>query len=245
MKSVVCNTLCGLQVVKRFSLKRKAEVFKAPRCKAKAQALAKRLLGADPILEVYRSTEKKKKIDHTKIVKLLQQGKDKSEATPWYWRDSSWQQLWMAIDGFTVEKRMQEERTRARMVFVQGNEELPVYTRDLPTSPFACEKHGYMAITMAGYGLVAAVAMFTSTRLSKTRRTPIRTRFRFWYDMLVQLGIGDQATEDMLRAKVWLVCFYLAFILIPASGCVLCLFTQAYSQQHLACLLYALIPSIR
>lgn len=198
-------------MVKRFSLKRKAEVFKTPRCKAKAQALAKRLLGAEPILEVYRSTENKSKIDHTKIVKLLDKDQDPSTAAPWYWRDNSWQELWMAIDGFSVEKRVQEERTPPRRVFVQGDEELPVYTRDLPTSSFGCEKHGYMAITMAGYGVVAAVAMRTATRLSTKRRTPTRTRFKFWYDMLVQLGIGDAATEDMLRKKVWRVCSSLAF----------------------------------
>lgn len=190
-----------------YSLKTKAEVFKTPRCRLRAQKLARRLLGQEPILEVYRSTEKKKHVDQTKVVKLVQPGQALSTAEPWYWTDNSWQQLWMAIDGFSVEKRVKEEfNTRPKRVFVEEHEELPVYTSDNHrTSSYGCEKQGYFAITMAGYGVVVAVAMRTATRLSNTKRDPPRNRFKYWHDMLVQLGIGDHATEEMMRSKVWKV----------------------------------------
>ena len=197
---------CVLQVVKRFGLKTRQEVFKEPRDRKRAQMVAKRLLGEAPILETYRSTKGAQQ-DAAKheIVHLLRPKQQPNKAEPWMWKDSSWRELWVAIDGFSVEKRIRGEDPALRnKVFVEEHEELPVYTRDKhKTSSFATEKQGYIAITMAGYGVVAAVALHTATKQHGSRDPHAPTRFKFWTEQIVAQGLGDAATETMLRDKVW------------------------------------------
>ena len=197
-------------MVARYGLKTRSEVFKTPRDKAKAQAVAKRLLGRAPVLEYYRSTEPNQAhASSTKIVKLLKPGQPVTSAEPWVWRDSSWMELWAQVDGFTCEKRVRgEDAVASNQVFVWGDEELEVYTRqEHATCSFNCEKHGYLAITMAGYGVLAVVALRTATHL-KGRNQP--ERFKFWDEQLVALGVGDAATEQMLQGTKWLVCPFLS-----------------------------------
>ena len=136
---------------------------------------------------------------------LLRPKQHPSKAQPWVWKDSSWRELWVAIDGFSVEKRIRgEDPALSNRVFVEEHEELPVYTRDKhKTSSFAIEKQGYIAITMAGYGVVAAVALHTATKQHGSREPHAPTRFKFWTEQIVEQGLGDAATEAMLRDRVW------------------------------------------
>lgn len=190
--------------MRKFSLRRRKEVFKSPREKKRAQMVAQRLLGQAPILETYASaTANQAQNEPKKVVQLVRPGEDASTAVPWFWEDSSFRELWVQIDGFTVEKRLKGENPQmTNEVFVEEDEELPVYTRDeQSTSSFGCEKHGYLAITVPGFGVVAAVALYTATRLHSTRHR----RFKFWYEQLEEFGVGDAATVDMLRGKTWLV----------------------------------------
>ncbi len=193
--------MCALQVVVKFRLRRRKEVFKSPREKKRAQMVALRLLGQAPILETYASaTANQAQDDPKKVVQLVRPGE---AAVPWIWKDSSFRELWVQIDGFTVEKRLKGENPQmTNEVFVEEDEELPVYTRDeQSTSSFGCEKHGYLAITVPGFGVVAAAALYTATRLHSTSHT----RFKFWYEQLEEFGVGDAATMDMLRSKTWMV----------------------------------------
>lgn len=198
---------CVLQVVQKFGLKTKQEVFKAPRERHKAQMLAKRLLGKAPILEMYRSTKgQQDKAKPHEVVKLVQPNHGPHSAVPWVWRDSSWRELWVTIDGFSVEKRVRgEDPDLSNRVFVEENEELPVYTRDKhTTTSFAAEKQGYFAVTMAGYGVVACVALHSATKLKPNDPHP-PTRFKYWTQRLVDFGIGTAEDEAMLKRKVYRV----------------------------------------
>lgn len=238
-----------LQVVHRFGLKTKQEVFKAPRERNKAQMLAKRLLGKAPILEMYRSTKPQQdRAQLHEIVHLVQPRRNRKSAVPWVWRDNSWRELWVTIDGFSVEKRVRgEDPDLSNRVFVEQNEELPVYTRDKhTTSSFAAEKQGYFAVTMAGYGVVACVALHSATKL-KRNEPHAPTRFKYWTQRLVDFGIGSAEDEAKLQSKVWRVwatstlnpCCSYAFFLHITSYPIHCSIQPCY-KINLSCPYYVL-----
>ena len=64
----------------------------------------------------------------------------------------------------------------------------------------ALEKQYYLVITMAGHSVLAAAAL-----KSGTKKVQQPGDIKYWFDLLVELGIGTKEQEDELRAHTWTV----------------------------------------
>ena len=63
------------------------------------------------------------------------------------------------------------------------------------------EKHYIMVITLSGWGMLDYGVMRSGCRNVKQPAD-----LTFWFDRLVELGIGTAEDEARLRATVWMVC---------------------------------------
>lgn len=63
----------------------------------------------------------------------------------------------------------------------------------------AREKHYYMLLTLASHGVLACVAMQSGT----SGKMQDRSRIKFWFDRLVEFGIGTAEEEQRQRERVW------------------------------------------
>ncbi len=63
------------------------------------------------------------------------------------------------------------------------------------------EKHYYMLLTFPGFGTRAVVAMKSGTKLKGTEPGG----FKFWFQQLVEYGIGTAEDEEALSKVVWQV----------------------------------------
>lgn len=69
------------------------------------------------------------------------------------------------------------------------------YVKDNEPDDCKMEKHYYMVITLAGYGVIAADLM-----RSGTKNVGDPSQVKYWYDTLVDRGIGTANEEKALRA---------------------------------------------
>lgn len=197
-------------VVSKFKLKAKKEVFKKERERKKAQELAKRLLGKSCILEYHRSnsTDQKATQESKEIIQRFGH-----TTQHWYWRDQSWQELWACCDGFHVQLRADAE-DMGNEVFVGPGEVLDVCTyTDTQGDDLKCEKQYYMVVTFPKKGVLGIAAMESPTKLREVQDAPPAQKHKFWYQQLVELGIGTRETELMIQQKVqrdggWTVCMH-------------------------------------
>ena len=85
---------------------------------------------------------------------------------------------------------------------MQGqNDWEPYHTKDHQPSDPKVEKHYIMVITLGGFGLLDYGVMRSGCRNLKQPDD-----VTFWFDRLVELGIGTAEDEARLRATVWKVC---------------------------------------
>lgn len=192
------------EVVARFELKAHKEVFKQMRERETAQELAKRLLGKSSILEYHRSCSRNQKAaHHTKEV--IQLHNDGSKG-PWYWKDQSWQQLCASVDGFHVQLKDTPE-TMGNIVYLGRGQVLDVCMfSSTNRDDLKCEKLYFMVVTFPKVGVLDVSAMKSATKLHKDK--PLQV-FRFWYQRLVELGIGTREDEEFIAAQAaggWKVC---------------------------------------
>lgn len=81
---------------------------------------------------------------------------------------------------------------------------LPCYkTLDANPKVTDQEKHYYMMVTFPGHGARAVAAMASGSRLKTNAAN--RGNFKFWFEQLVELGIGTAEDEEMLKAITWKV----------------------------------------
>lgn len=85
-------------------------------------------------------------------------------------------------------------------LLVQEGEWEEFYTMPTEKGSTKCEKQYYLTVTLAGYGVIACVAM--ESGCSQTQRP---ADLILWHQRLVEFGVGDRATEEWLASKVWLV----------------------------------------
>ena len=84
------------------------------------------------------------------------------------------------------------------------------YVKDKPPDDTKTEKHYALVITMSGYGVLAHGILKSGSKCIKQADDIV-----YWFERLVELGIGTREDEDMLRAKVWKVC---AGLLLTCNG---------------------------
>lgn len=72
------------------------------------------------------------------------------------------------------------------------------------------EKQYYLTVTLAGYGIVACVAMQSGCSQTKQPKDLV-----FWHQRLVEFGVGTQETQDMLARTAWTVCSLLDYPGMP------------------------------
>lgn len=100
-----------------------------------------------------------------------------------------------------------------RQLLLQRTEpELPVYNAITEKTGTKIEKHYYMVLTLAEKGVLACVALKSGTR---NLQNP--GKMTYWFDRLVEFGLGEPEDEAKLRATVWKVRTYNASML--ASTC--------------------------
>lgn len=75
---------------------------------------------------------------------------------------------------------------------------LPYYERAPAKAKDKKEKHYYMALTLGGHGVLACVAM-----RSGTKHVQDEEGMKYWFDRLVEFGIGTEVQQDSLRARTW------------------------------------------
>jgi len=104
------------------------------------------------------------------------------------------------IDGFTVELRRQADSLRNR-VYIEPNELLGVMEDEmLDVNVGVLEKQYYFVVMVPGYGIRAAVAMRSGTRLRDNSCDG--SGLLFWYDRLTEFGLpGGILLESRLRDK--------------------------------------------
>lgn len=81
---------------------------------------------------------------------------------------------------------------------------LPTYALPTEKDDTKAEKQYYMVLTMAGHGIVEAVAL-----KSGCNKTENMAELPFWFDRMVELGLGSEQLRDRLRQRVWKVRFTL------------------------------------
>lgn len=77
---------------------------------------------------------------------------------------------------------------------------LPTYTLPTEKDDTKAEKQYYMVLTLAGHGIVEAVAL--KSGCNKTQNV---AELPFWFDRMVELGLGSEELRDKLRQRVWKV----------------------------------------
>ena len=187
----------------RWKLHGAREVFKEDRDRARAQEGARRMLGYMPIIEYHRSKRpRQRNVHHCKKVKLLTPA---GQVRDWYFHDQSWQHLWACVDPFHQDLASDPGQD-ANTVCLEEGEVMEVLTAQKPNR-LKCEKQMYMVVTMAGYGVLSVAAMYTGSRLKTIRSTPLRTRFRYWFQQLQEHQIGSSQQEEELArsAEGWKV----------------------------------------
>jgi hypothetical protein len=106
------------------------------------------------------------------------------------------------IDGFTVELRREAGSLR-NQVFIEPTELLPILEDDmLDPNVSALEKIYYFVIMVPGYGIRAAVAMRSGTRLRVDKSCDSVDTMPFWYDQLSDFELPQaRQRQSMLREK--------------------------------------------
>jgi hypothetical protein len=65
------------------------------------------------------------------------------------------------------------------------------------------EKQYYMVLTLSGFGVLAVVALKSGSKCLQDEGEIV-----YWFDRLVELGIGTEKEQNMLRKKTWTVLLY-------------------------------------
>ena len=116
-------------------------------------------------------------------------------------------QLGVNIDAFSIKLTVDPAET-GRRVYAKRDEELDRYKVTAKacgsTSAPAAQKHCYYVVTMPGVGCLACVPFQSGCR-NMPDPEDLPHNF-YWYEQLVQRGIGDQEQEDKLKQHVWAVC---------------------------------------
>lgn len=81
----------------------------------------------------------------------------------------------------------------------RGARLLPVYTRASVAKKRMKEKQFYMQLTYPSCGVLACVAMRSGT----SHKLQNRDGIKFWFEQLVDYGVGTKQDEDELRSKRW------------------------------------------
>lgn len=111
---------------------------------------------------------------------------------------------------------------------VQPDEIEEFYTRKPELNVTQIEKHYYLVITLAGYGILACVALRSGSRNVKQPEDMV-----YWFDRLVELGIGTAEQEQELRARVWKVSLLNPCLAQPVSKLSLhCMLTRSCRAHH-------------
>lgn len=100
------------------------------------------------------------------------------------------------VASLDCERRMVDTITCA----VQPEEIEEFYNRTPEPNATQIEKHYYLVITLAGHGILACEALRSGSRNVKQPGNMV-----YWFDRLVELGIGTAELEAELRARVWKV----------------------------------------
>jgi hypothetical protein len=74
------------------------------------------------------------------------------------------------------------------------------YERPATKNNTSQEKQYYLVITLAGHGVLAAVAL-----KSGTRKVQQAGDIKYWFDLLVKYEVGTKQQQDELRKRVWKV----------------------------------------
>lgn len=86
--------------------------------------------------------------------------------------------------------------------FVQGPDDWQqFYVKEAEKSVTKIEKHYVLVITLAGFGILGYAVMKSGCRNLTSEKD-----IKYWFDELVELGIGTAEEEAMLRAMTWNVC---------------------------------------
>jgi hypothetical protein len=97
------------------------------------------------------------------------------------------------------------------MSFVQGVDDWEeFFVKDATAGDTKVEKHYVLVITLSGYGVLGHGILRSGSKCMKQPQD-----MRYWFDRLVELGIGTKEEEDMLRAMVWNV----RHLLLPLHAC--------------------------
>jgi hypothetical protein len=89
---------------------------------------------------------------------------------------------------------------------------------DSAMSGTSVEKHHYMALFMSGVAVLSAVAMQSGCTFKKMQDS---SQMRYWFDHLVQLGVGTPQQEKHWRRHEWKICFLIE-MLETARRCCFC-----------------------